>query len=278
MSRIKIFGKVIENKSFYFRNLNFELLFLGLKISNGNWNTIKQISEALKPVSILTTKLQEEKLSIPDLVGHWKFALHQLKEIKSEVSENLHKSILLREPSVLQNRMIKLGTFLDLKCKRLLNEIEISEAKRYLLTLYTKYLEITGVNSQTEEAIGESSPPEEMSDFDLFFGSFQSLEEPIASSQHGSELNDELNKYEKLSWEPKCKLSSVEFWLSKSQELPSLSRIALEIMAVPATEVSVERLFSHLKIVFTDKRSRIDPALLEAILLLRLNKKFNSGG
>ena len=207
-----------------------------MKISHGNWNIIKHFSEALKPVAILTTKLQEEKLSIPGLVGHWKFALHQLKGIKSEVSEKLHKSIQLREPSVLQNRMIKLGTFLDLKCKRLLNEIEVSEAKRYLFTLYTKHLDITGVNSQTEETVGESSPSEELSDFDLFFGSLQSLEEPIASSQHGSEFKDELNKYEKLNWEPKCKLSSVEFWLSKSQVLPLLSRIALEIMAVPATE------------------------------------------
>ena len=73
-----------------------------------------------------------------------------------------------------------------------------------------------------------------------------------ASSQNESAFNDEINAYDKLKWNSKCKLSSVEFWMSKSQELPSLSCIALEIMTVPATEVSVERLFSHLKIVFTE--------------------------
>jgi hAT family C-terminal dimerisation region len=86
---------------------------------------------------------------------------------------------------------------------------------------------------------------------------------------------DDLNAYEKLRWDPKSKQTCVEFWLSKTQELPLLSSIALDVMAVPGTEVSVERLFSHLKIVFTDKRSRMDPTLLESILLLRLNKKFN---
>lgn len=232
-----------------------------------------ELLKALKPVAVLTTKLQEEKLTIPDLVSHWKFAMFQIKEIKTETSEKLRKCLEQREPSVFDNRMIKMGTFLDLKCKRLLSVVEILDVKRQLVLLYNKSLEIAGETAQTEEAVVESL--EDVSEIDQFFGNLPSeSEHSTASTQESNKFTDELNAYEKLRWDPKSKQTCIEFWLSKSQELPLLSSIALDVMAVPGTEVSVERLFSHLKIVFTDKRSTMAPTLLESILMLRLNKKF----
>lgn len=45
-------------------------------------------------------------------------------------------------------------------------------------------------------------------------------------------------------------------------------------MAVPPTEVSVKRPFSHFEIILTDRQNRLLPNLLEAIFFLRLDKKF----
>ena len=237
---------------------------------------MKEVSKALKPLAVLTTKLQEEKLTIPDLVTYWRFAMFQIKEMKTATSENLHRAVELREPSVFENIMIKVGTFLDLKCKRLLSEIEIIDVKRHLSLLHERRLEIVSTNSQTEEAVVEVPPSQELSDIDQFFGNLSSKpEQSEAIRQQEDKFIDELNLYEKFRWDPKSNKSSVEYWLSKSKELPLLSSIALDVMAIPGTEVSVERLFSHLKIVFTDKRSRMDKTLLESILLLRLNKKFS---
>lgn len=67
---------------------------------------MRELSRALKSDAVLTTKLKEEKLTIPDLVEHWKLAMYQIKEIKSNVAEKLRKSLEEREPSVFDNRII----------------------------------------------------------------------------------------------------------------------------------------------------------------------------
>jgi hypothetical protein len=55
------------------------------------------------------------------------------------------------------------------------------------------------------------------------------------------------------------------------KELYELGQIAL---AVPPTQVSVERLFSGLKYVLTHLRTNIKPELLEDILIIRTNELF----
>ena len=58
----------------------------------------------------------------------------------------------------------------------------------------------------------------------------------------------------------------------KNQEnFPLLSVIALDIICAPVTEVTVERLFSHLKLILTKFRSSMKPDLLDDILFLRMN-------
>lgn len=44
---------------------------------------------------------------------------------------------------------------------------------------------------------------------------------------------------------------------------PTLARIALDVLPVPASSVSVERLFSRAKEVSTDRRSRLGPDVFE---------------
>jgi hypothetical protein len=54
--------------------------------------------------------------------------------------------------------------------------------------------------------------------------------------------------------------------------LEELKSVALVLSALPPTQVSVERLFSSLKIVKSDLRNRIGEKLVNSILFLRANK------
>ena len=45
------------------------------------------------------------------------------------------------------------------------------------------------------------------------------------------------------------------------------------LAALPVTQVSVERLFSAMKLLLTDLRSRLKPDAVEAMLMLRTNMK-----
>jgi hypothetical protein len=234
---------------------------------------MKTVVEVLKPLAKLTTKLQAEKLSIPDLVGNWVYAMHQLEGMDVVQAKQLRELVKKRESSVLGNRLVILGTFLDLKTRRLLSEDDLREAKKNLILLHNKKEAQSGGPAQ-EQLPNTSPAPEDLSDFDSFFGSFHEPTDETSALSQSSALNDEIHLYEKLKWNPRMAQTTMEFWKSKVGELPLLSSLAMDIMAVPPTEVSVERLFSHLKIVLTDRRNRLSSNLVESILFLRLNKKF----
>jgi hypothetical protein len=73
---------------------------------------------------------------------------------------------------------------------------------------------------------------------------------------------------------PLQRQNSVTWWKEKAEMFPILSPIALDIISVPVTEVTVERLFSHLKTIVSKHRSTLKDNLTEDILFLRMNEKF----
>ena len=234
---------------------------------------MKTLLEVLRPIATLTTKLQAEKLTIPELVGNWAYAMHELEKMNSSSVRQLRELIKNREPSVLGNRLVQMGTFLDLKCRRLLTDVEVREVKMNLKLLHNKKLALAG-EPVPVPVLDDHTGEENLSDIDSFFGNFHEPTEEIVASSQSYNFNDEIHSYEKMKWNPKMTQTCVDFWKSKVGELPLLSSLALDVMAVPPTEVSVERLFSHLKIILTERRNRLSSKLVEAILFLRLNKKF----
>ncbi|OJT06528.1 Zinc finger BED domain-containing protein RICESLEEPER 2 [Trametes pubescens] len=56
---------------------------------------------------------------------------------------------------------------------------------------------------------------------------------------------------------------TVEYWWEHRHVYPTLARMALDILPIPASSVAVERLFSRAREVSTDRRSRLGPDLFE---------------
>jgi hypothetical protein len=55
--------------------------------------------------------------------------------------------------------------------------------------------------------------------------------------------------------------------------LPNLSKVASQILTIPATSANVERSFSAAGQVISERRSSISPDLVDDILFLRSAKK-----
>jgi hypothetical protein len=66
----------------------------------------------------------------------------------------------------------------------------------------------------------------------------------------------------------------LEWWYNSKNEMPELFRLAEIVHGVPVTQVSVEKSFSNLKFVLSVYRTNLSPSLLEEILLIRCNEKF----
>ena len=66
----------------------------------------------------------------------------------------------------------------------------------------------------------------------------------------------------------------LKYWQQKKFESPLLFSISEICLALPVTQVSCERSFSGLKYLLFDLCSNLNPAVLEDILLIRANAKF----
>lgn len=64
----------------------------------------------------------------------------------------------------------------------------------------------------------------------------------------------------------------IQYWRKKKAVCPRLYRLAQVILAVPSTQVTVERLFSQLKFVLTDSRLRLTDRAIKDLMLLKMNQ------
>lgn len=69
------------------------------------------------------------------------------------------------------------------------------------------------------------------------------------------------------------KNSILEYWENAKTAHPELYKLAMLVFSVPPTEVTIERDFSHLNHVFNNKRSALNSARLNDIMIINLNKE-----
>ncbi|XP_033212130.1 zinc finger BED domain-containing protein 4-like [Belonocnema kinseyi] len=61
------------------------------------------------------------------------------------------------------------------------------------------------------------------------------------------------------------------YWKDKKHTWPELHELAMIVLATPATQVSVERLFSGMRYIFSTLRGNLKGEILDLILLIRCN-------
>lgn len=121
-------------------------------------------------------------------------------------------------------------------------------------------------------------PNSDMNQFSAFMNSLAQTNsislsaQPAANKKSRSTIEAELSNFDSL---PRLAVDTqvMDFWKNQ-KAFPVLKGIALDIISVPVTEVSVERLFSHLNFILNPHRSNMNQGLLEDVLFLRMNNAF----
>jgi hAT family C-terminal dimerisation region len=88
-----------------------------------------------------------------------------------------------------------------------------------------------------------------------------------------SRKQDELTRYLKFDHHETSSNDVLEFWSTMADYFPTLTKVAFQILTIPATSANVERSFSAAGQVVSEKRSNISPDLVNDILFLRSAKK-----
>ena len=88
-----------------------------------------------------------------------------------------------------------------------------------------------------------------------------------------SRKQDEISQYLKLEHRETSANDLFGFWKAIANTLPNLSKVAAQILNIPATSANVERSFSVAEQIISERRSSISPDLVDDILFLRSAKK-----
>ena len=93
---------------------------------------------------------------------------------------------------------------------------------------------------------------------------FLSVQPDTASLQ----FEDEYEDYCYMKPEPRI-TNIIQWWIDHSTMYPALSKMALDILSIPAMSAEVERVFSSAKLLITDNRNRLKEDIIEACEFLK---------
>ena len=163
--------------------------------------------------------------------------------------------------------MVCLSAWIDARSRCLLTDGQKGIAKRTLESLFLRW---NATTLTTEEITVREEMPnlEAATDFQAYLDVLASSQE--AEPQSSSPINDFqscLADIERLG-----RVKGKNIWEIIDLYPEPIRPLARTVSSLPSTQVSVERIFSHLKLILRENRASMASDLAEAVLFLRTNK------
>lgn len=230
----------------------------------------------LQPLATLTTQLQDEQLIIPQFHANWLISINQVKKVVEKQGNWNGGKVLLelieaRRKIIYQNPIILAGVYLDARFRPMLTPDEKAKAKDAIRVVFNKLNSL--LDSHADDAVIVDEDDEE-SELESLIRGCSDNEAPGSSpnaASTASKLDLEMGIYEALP-QVAAKTNPITFWKVNKIKFPLMFSVALDIICIPVTEVTAERLFSHLN--FNKNRANLDPSVTDDILFQGWNKSF----
>lgn len=230
-SKVAMTKRLQELKEFCLRN---QKLCIGLMVTDEFWTNLRDFNNLLEPFSVLTSRLQNEQLTIPEFNEYWVTAmLSPMIKSNWKFAEKLKDLVKARRDKIDENPIIQAGIYLDPRFRNIsLNGIAQNTAKQTIRAIYLSHFgdsETPQIQDDFMDSETELDPLEALisSQFSSQISALQS------NSQPHNLLDDQFVFYETFIFEKKSitKLNVRAFWVEHSQNpastLHKLSKIAL---------------------------------------------------
>lgn len=262
------------------------------------WCVLEDMKNVLHIPYLTTVILQKNDFTLSDFYGCLQIIELKLKQIiqspkckRKQLAQSLQRCIHDRKPKLVETPLMICALFLDPRYKYAIDSDheKVQLAKLTLEHIWDRFLS-SSLSNETEQetSIVDATPDDNMAKYyeelDLHLNESLGLESighcssSSTTRSHGKRsIIDAISRYEKsvLGLRMKSSESIHSFWETKREEFGSeLYEIACIVFAIPPTQASVERDFSALKYMFTDKRYNLRPDLLESLLMIHLNRIF----
>lgn len=249
------------------------------------WQVLREIVYLLEIPLRAIVAIQRQDLTLSDVFGIWmKMKIHLQACInrgifKTGISRKLFDSLEARKKFIFNNRFMGAALFLDPRYRRFLinDAIEFEKAKQTLVSVWNRLSADDGRTTEIEN-VNTIEPAED--DFDIKFDENAELNKMIFD-QNESAMNITRDQSGDIEFSldmfaPEAitsESSILEYWSREEKNHPDLYRLAMVVFAVSPTEVQIERDFSRLNFVFTDRRCSIQAERLEDIMIIHINSE-----
>lgn len=250
-----------------------------ITLTDSQWMQTEELASVLHFPYKSTLIMQKEDLTPGNFYKEWKKLLFSLEKSNNSIAKDIVLSMGHREKEMLSNTILLAGIYVDPMNRILLNETQVALARQALFDLSLK------VNSHTttdDHILYESDVLNEdendcvtfpENDFQQYMDRLENSKEKrrkldpseFVKIQFFSEL-DEILKIDRKQKLEVC--DAIKLYPS------IIKKLALVVTAMPPTQVSVERLFSALKLIKSDVRASMKEDLIESILFLRTYNKY----
>ncbi|XP_050065167.1 zinc finger BED domain-containing protein 4-like [Aphis gossypii] len=263
-----------------------------VNLNHSDWEKVETLSKTLLPSKICTKKLQYEQLTLTDFYGAWITCKLQTDALNTSISKKLLQHIVDREKHIMDNKVLLGAIFLDPRYKITLNEDKCNTAIEHLIKVWVhlKGVELKNNIQETTPNIEDgqessNSSTDSTDELEKFLQNKDNKNDSVSfdfnipnsqTSTIATRIETLLKSYHIDQNRLNYKVNILQFWKTMEASNPELSQLAKVVFSVPATQVSVERLFSGLKFLLSPYRSNISSKNLENQLLIRTNRLFNN--
>ena len=266
-----------------YKTFCFDVMDPEFTLNDEAWEFCSIFIKVFTPVEKLTLKLQNEQMNFGDFYGLWLQFKQDLQNLKFEsvLAANLYANVILRENNFITSKLLNVAIYMDPRFKLMLNDIQIVEAKAQIFKTIKILNNIQGNSIDIATCIidtSTSSLDEGEDELEKLLQSRENTHQKVSQKNNSynnveTAINNEIQVYENIPRISKEK-NLIEFWEKHKLKMPLLYQAAQIILAVPATQVSVERAFSALKIVLSEQRAQLTTESLKNILFIKLNENF----
>lgn len=239
------------------------------------WKPLQELVLVLEIAYNATIALQSPCITLSDVFGIWtKMRIHleacaAKNSFKTMLSQNLIESLQARYHTVFDNPQMKCSLLLDPRFRNVIlkDRESFDLAKSTLVNLYHR---LNGLHEpspiiQTANA---------SSDLHLSFDEQSELNKLMSTNTSQNNTDRHLDIEEAIIlFQPNIlpsEKSVLDFW--ETQKHSILYDLAMAVYSIPPTQVQIERDFSSLGHIFTERRYQLSQARLEQILLIHFNK------
>lgn len=238
------------------------------------WRKVAEIISCLRPLSEATISLQKEQLTIGDFYITWLDCKNKVGAFQHSFANSLHTAMEQRQIKLLQNDVVLEALYLDGRLNVVLSLEECQKARSLLNDIF-KNIENIRVQDITEietvsltNAIPQASTSRDLSAVENLL-----LNTELVRGNTRKKRSFDLCLYEVIT-APRLDLTQniIRHWTNKAVVSSEIAEVAKVVLSAPATQVSVERLFSSLRFILHPLRSNISPNLLKDLMVVRANK------